>query len=56
MAQDEGTVKCFLDHGMKLSDIVTDEVVTACVCASDGPVLYASVGGRERGAERVDGM
>ena len=26
MAPDEGTVKCFLDFGIKLSDIVTDEV------------------------------
>jgi len=30
MAQDEGTAKCFLDHGVKMSDIVTDEVVIAC--------------------------
>ena len=30
LARDEGTVKCFLDHGVKLADIVTDEVVIAC--------------------------
>jgi len=31
MAEDEDTVKCFLDAGIKLSDIVTDEVVIAFV-------------------------
>ena len=31
MAQDEDPVKCFLDAGIKLSDIVTDEVVIAFV-------------------------
>ena len=35
MARNEDTVKCFLDAGIKLSDIVTDQVVIACVCASD---------------------
>ena len=29
MAQDEDMVKCFFDAGIKLSDIVTDEVVIA---------------------------
>jgi len=40
LAADEGTIKCFLDHGVKLADIVTDEVVIACVAVSDGPALY----------------
>ena len=31
MAEDEDTVKCFFDAGIKLSDIVTDEVVIAFV-------------------------
>ena len=31
MARDEDTVKCFFDAGIKLSDIVTDEVVIAFV-------------------------
>ena len=40
LAPDEGTVKCFLDYGIKLADIVTDEVVIACVSVSDGPASY----------------
>ena len=40
LSPDEGTVKCFLDYGIKLADIVTDEVVIACVSVSDGPASY----------------
>ena len=44
MVSDESTAKCFLDHGIKLADIVTDEVVIACECVSDGPALYVCGG------------
>jgi len=53
MARDEDTVQCFVDHGIKLSDIVTDEVVIACVSASDGPMSYVCVGERDRGRESI---
>ena len=53
MARNKDTVQCFVDHGIKLSDIVTDEVVIACVSASDGPMLYVCVGERDRGRESI---
>ena len=54
LAPDEGTVKCFLDYGIKLADIVTDQVVIACVSVSDGPASYVSVwGGGDRDRDRM---
>jgi len=67
LAYDEGTIKCFFDSGIKLSGLVTDEVMILCFCVrwacmcmgesnrKSRSIWYAGVRGRTRVSEETRG-